>query len=290
MATVQLLKNRINLTKNNPVFLILTLRKSTNVDAIDSFTNNLVEQKALKWELNKYKQKQIQEQKQQLLLPKKFNETARQFLHEISKLRDVELCLELKNLNQFQIDNLITNSLLEENKTNFYAIIDQIMKFEKLPSQLVTLHVLQQLAETGDLVTIVKFIDLCKQDDESFWNTHGEFSHYRARCLWVQENSDLALKLLKETYSKGVGSNEVLRSAVREVFRKIIEETVEHKSEAVLIALKNVAIDLSTHYNEQHVLAYIWKSCFLSTWFSDQKIASELFANNILLRSIVGNK
>lgn len=286
------------------------LQKSTNIDAIDSFTNELVVRKTLKWELLQQKlanstkssirvspltkdETEVQRaSSKDESITKQFRNSAKQLLQDISSLGDVELCIEVENLNQYQIDHLLTSSLFEEKNRNFYEIIKQCVQYEKIPSDMVVLDVLRYLSEQGDLNTIINFIDLCSQQNRAMFDEHIEFDHFKAKCLWRLGNSDGALSLLQNLYSNwnSVTRNEDLSYSVRGIFREIVEETVEQKSEAVLITLTKVASHLSKMFAEHQILVYIWQSCFLSSWFSDQQFAIQLFDEYTVIREIIANR
>lgn len=292
MALLHLLQKSFLLqaTGKNTIILLMQLNQkyssSSNViDAIDCFTNNLVEQKTLKWHI--YKQQL--NHNQHFTMSYEFKNTARKFFEDLHNLRDIDLCIDVVNLNQQQIDHLLSQALADEKKKHFDSFITQCIEYRKIPSDDVFLIVLQYLREVGDVASVDKLIELCKLENNSLFKNHAEFGHYRARSLWVQGNSDGAIQLLKTVYSGNCTNAKVIKE-LREIFRQIIVETVENKSQAVLIGIGKVAEYLCNVYREQHVLAYIWKSCFLSEWVSDQIMAQAFFDKHKELRNIVGSR
>lgn len=281
-------------------YSLFLLQKSTNIDAIDSFTNELVVRKTLKWELLQQKltaRPQAIAQDTEALqsdssITNKLTDTAKKLIHDINSLRDVDLCIEVEKLNQYQIDHLITSALFDEKKRNFFEIINQCIQFEKMPSDVVVLDVLRYLSERGDLKTITKFIDLCSNENRTMFDENIEFNHFKAKCLWRVGNSDGALSLLKNLYSmwSTVTQNQDVSVSIRGIFREIVQETVQQKSEAVLVAVTKVASHLSKTCAEHQILVYIWQSCFLSTWFSDQQFAISLFHEHLVIREVISNR
>lgn len=276
--------------------------KSTSVDSIDSFTNDLVVRKALKWQILQQKIAPVPSTKPIkpiptaiITVPKEslshqFRSTAQKLINEISSLRDVDLCIEFETLTQYHIDHLLISALFDEKKKNFYAIIDQCIHFKKGPSERVALDVLAYLSDRGDLVYTNFFIELCSHTLPSVYKENVQFDHLRAKCMWKQGNADGGLRLLACVYVKATALKESQTLVlIRKIFQEIVEETVGNKSEAVLVAVTSVATDLSESFNEHQVLAYVWKSCFLSGWFCDQQQAVFLFEEHASIRAIVGD-
>lgn len=296
---------------------IIQLAKSTNVDAIDSFTNELVIRKALKWKILQQKITETNEITTSpipqgsaepiaiLVTPpsstssisSQFRQSAQKFFNDIQQLRDVDLCIAFETLTQFHIDHLLVSALYDEKKKNFYSIIDQCIQHGKTPSERVALDVLTYLCNIGDLLYTDSFVKHCCLHLPELAAAQLNFDHFIARCKWKQGNSDAAVKLLEQTYGNAVkaaaaaAANKcygVTVAVVQGIFREFIEETIEHKSEAVLVAIKHVAIALSDRYAEHQVLVCVWKCCFLSSWFSDQQQSNELFGKYAAIRHVVG--
>lgn len=301
---------------------IIQLAKSTNVDAIDSFTNDLVVRKALKW---KILQEKITEPTANVDPPPppphsfaepiavivtppqsslmsattishQFRQSAQKFFSDIQQLRDVDLGIAFETLNQFHIDHLLASALYDERKKHFYSIIDQCIQFGKIPSERVALDVVTYLSSIGNLLYTDRFVQHCKIHLPELSVAQLNFDHLIARCKWKHGNSDGALKLLELTYTNAVkaasaASEKPLQTIlplVQGIFREFVEETVEHKSEAVLVAITNVAVMLSRQFDDHQVLFSVWKCCFLSGWFSDQQRATELFSDHVAIRKNVG--
>lgn len=276
--------------------------KSTSADSIDSFTNDLVVRKALKWQILQQKIAPVPSSQPIKPIPTaiitvpheslshQFRSKAQKLISEISSLRDVDLCIQFETLTQYHIDHLLVSSLFDEKKKNFYAIIDQCIHFKKGPSERVAFDVLRYLSEKGDLLYTNLFIELCSQTLPSVYEENVQFDHLRAKCMWKQGNADGGLRLLTSVYIKATALKDSQTLArIRQIFQEIIVETVGKKSEAVLVAVTSVATELSETFNEHQVLAYVWKSCFLSGWFSDQQQAVLLFEEHAPIRAIVGD-
>lgn len=292
-ASLLVLQSTIKLSNKN---------KSTTADSIDSFTNDLVVRKSLKWQILQQKIAPMPSSQPIKPIPTaiitvpnetlshQFRSKAQKLISEISSLSDVDLCIEFDTLTQYHIDHLLLSALFDEKKKNFYAIIDQCILFKKGPSERVAFDVLRYLSDRGDLMYTKLFIELCSQTLPSVYKENFQFDHLLAKCMWKQGNADGGLRLLACVYVKvtALKDSQIL-VLIRQIFQEIVEETVGKKSEAVLVAVTSVATELSESFNEHQVLAYVWKSCFLSGWFCDQQQAVLLFEVHAPIRAIVGD-
>lgn len=282
--------------------------KSTNVDAIDSFTNDLVTRKSAKW-------KHLQDKllSKDLSLPigavaptettqpitaadtytGHWRNSAVKLLQELTNLRDVELELDLRKLSQQQVDHLLINALLDERKKNFYALVEQCIRVQRLPSDQVVFKVLDFLTRSADLHRTEHFARLVHSANVHLFNHHDGFSHYRARCLWHQGQWLLALDELKQSYMSMRAQRLVhMPVTLLAFFREMVDDAVHgrHGGEAVLQQTICTAQYLSDVFGENQVLAFIWQSCFLSDLFSDQQLAVQMFGDNEDVRLAVRPK
>lgn len=272
--------------------------KSTNVDAIDSFTNDLVTRKSAKW-------KQVQQKiltkdtiiapignvkADQLKLPMvdkftgQWRNSAVKLLQELTNLRDVELELDLRKLTQKQVDHLLINAMLDDRKKNFYEIVEQCIQVRRLPSELVVFDVLNFFTQSGELKRIEDFARLIQTANEDLFFRHDGFSHFRARCLWQQGHSAMALDELKKSYTN-MRALRLIQMPVTllRFFREVVEDTVEQRQndgEELLRLLMDTAQHLSNVFGENQVLTFVWQSCFLSDLFNDQQMAVQMFGEN----------
>lgn len=311
VMSLLLIQNLHSLVRSSPSVSLLVLQyalkfsnkhKSSNVDSIDLFTNDLVVRKALKWQILQQKIAPVPSSQPIKPIPTaiitvpneslshQFRSKAQKLISEISSLHDVDLCIDFETLTQYHIDHLLISALFDEKKKHFYAIIDQCIHFTKGPSERVAFDVLRYLSDRGDLVYTKLFIELCSQTLPSVYEENVQFDHIRAKCMWKQGNADGGLRLLACVYVKATALKDSQTLVlIRQIFQEIVVETVGKKSEAVLVAVTNVATELSESFNEHQVLAFVWKSCFLSVWFCDHQQAVLLFEKHAHIRAIVGD-
>lgn len=262
-----------------------TLHKSTTdevaVDAITEFTDELLSKRQLRWE--------IQQQKN--------GSTSR----HISKLKDVAnfidsikrtttksvseimfLSVDFEKLDETHIDHLVLTACHDKNNKFIEKFVDQCVDGNKVIGENSVLTMCEYFSVSSDNRTLIKLIDLCKCNNKLVYDQNCEFKHFIARNLWQKGNADGALNLLDEAFEQ---ANTTVRTSIRSIFRFIVDDTVDKKSEAVLVRLIRSAVFLQERLNEPAILVYIWKVCFLSTWFSDQVIADQLFSEYSEIRS-----
>lgn len=266
----------------------LLVRKSTHVDAIDSFTNELVSRKAIKWELfrKNFKLKDTSdEDKYSSLFSKGFSLTAS--LKDLKDLQTNPICIRVDNLDATQLDNLLMSALEERDISNLKYIIDECIKYKVLSSSLVTLNIMDYLASTGDKKLLISYIELFSGKDNRSYTKNVDCAHFIAKCLWHQGNSTEAINLLYKSFE---AASKPVRGIIKTIFCEFVEDSVGKRSEAVLVLITKIALDINNKLSEPFVLATLWKSCFTSEWFSDQQLANQLFDDHKVLRDIVAKK
>lgn len=262
--------------------------KSTNVDVIDSFTNELIERKTLKWELlRQTRQKSVATDKRELLLKSTIYRPT-ELLREITNFRENPLNVELKTLNQHQIDNLYLNAMYSENKKDLHMLVEQCVLLQKGPTNKVFVELAEYFANIGNRIFLEKIINLCSIINTELYKDYIHFIHLIAKCTWVTGNSTLSLNMMQELYAE-IEENE-MKSIFKKMMEDMVKETVGKKSEAVLVSLKNVAVYFHKEYKDNFLLAYLWNTCFQSIWYSDQQLAAELFSNYEELRKLLSNR
>jgi len=197
------------------------------------------------------------------------------------------LTVDFERLDQPHIDHLLLTACRDKNNEFIEKFVDQCCTDNKVMGERSVLTLCEYFSTLGDNQSLIKLIELCKLNDRIVYDRNCEFNHFIARNLWERGNSDGALSLLDECYQRATTS---VRKSIRLIFRYIIEDTVDKKSEAVLVRLIKSAILFHDSFNEPMPLAYIWKTCFLSAWFSDQLTADQLFCEYSEIRIIVAKR
>lgn len=282
-------------------------RKSTQLDAIDCFTNDLVTRKTQKWEelrdsLMKRQSPGNQETdaNSNVATEGKSNSTSTSFsqnvglmskgmMNDLKALRSPQLGLDIRSLSQAQLDNLLMATLEIKNKLDFLYLIRQCIRFNLLPSNEVFLSCLKYLSAQRKLQQLDALADTCRQLEHPFSQTYADLAPFRAIALWNNGNADVALMTLHRGYGVSMTSEEG-RKMARNAFRTISEETLAQKSEAVLVSLLEVARAIHREHKDIFVVACVWKQCFVSDWFCDQKSAGELFEHYKELQELVARR
>ncbi|XP_016930387.3 uncharacterized protein [Drosophila suzukii] len=279
-------------------------RKSTQLDAIDCFTNDLVTRKTQKWEelrdslMNRPTPgNQETDTNSNVATEGKVGSTSTSFsqnvglmskgmMSDLKALRSPQLGLDIRSLSQAQLDNLLMATLEIKNKLDFLYLIRQCIRCNLLPSNEVFVSCLKYLSAQRKLQQLEALADTCRQLKHPFSQTYADLAPFRAIALWNNGNVDVALMTLHRGYGVSMTSEEGRRMA-RTAFRTISEETLAQKSEAVLVSLLEVARAIHSEHKDIFVVACVWKQCFASDWFCDQKSAGELFEHYKELQELV---
>jgi hypothetical protein len=289
MSLINLANKKVINIFGNP-FIIFCLAKSTNVDAIDSFTTELVEKKTLKWNVFR-KLKPITNNTDKPIV----QYSARKIIKEIHNLRHSLMMVDLMSLSQAQIDNLVTNSMksyVSGSQEDLHNILGQCSKFERVPTDIVSLSTLKFLSSKGKAEQLNNFIALLKKVNFDFYTFNMELKHYEALCVWKNGNVDKSLNLLKAAYENHHSNNDLENehNEFQQIIEKIIEDTIGHKSEGVLIALTNLGTYFADNFQDNFMLTTIWTHCFVSEWFSDQQVAVKIFQRCEEFRNLIGQR
>ncbi|XP_013118871.2 uncharacterized protein LOC106095956 [Stomoxys calcitrans] len=278
-------------------------RKSTQIDAIDCFTNELVERKTKKWEelrgnfLKKSEADPLTNSTRTITdnsvpstssFSQNFGLMSKAVLNDLHALRSPELGLDIRSLSQAQLDNLLTSTLEIKNKVDFLYLIRQCIQWQQLPSNDVLIACLKYLSSLSRIQQIESFAEICKKINHPLSETYVDLAPFKAMAQWRSGKADLAITTLFEGYE--VSNSSEGKRMIRAAFRTIAEETLAKKSEAVLVCLMEVARSLYEKHKDIFVLACVWKQCFISDWFCDQKSASDLLSHYDELQQLVAKR
>ncbi|XP_017147830.1 uncharacterized protein LOC108159234 [Drosophila miranda] len=285
-------------------------RKSTQLDAIDCFTNDLVSRKTQKWEELR---DSLMNKKQSAALEADANSNvasgtataagegagtantsfsqnvglmSKGMMSDLKALRSPQLGLDIRSLSQPQLDNLLMATLEIKNKLDFLYLIRQCIRCNLLPSNEVFISCLKYLSTQRKLQQLEALADICRLLKHPFAHTYADLAPFKAIALWNNGNADVALMTLHRGYGVSMTTEEG-RRMIRTAFRTISEETLAQKSEAVLVSLMDVARAIHREHKDIFVVACVWKQCFVSDWFCDQKSAGELLEHYKELQELV---
>ncbi|XP_023294809.2 uncharacterized protein LOC111677843 [Lucilia cuprina] len=284
-------------------------RKSTQIDAIDSFTNELVERKSKKWEelresLMKKKEvggestltaspQQTQTKTSVANSTNSFTQSlglmSKAVINDLHAIRSPELGLDIRSLSQAQLDNLLMSTLEIKNKVDFLYLVRQCIRWQQLPSNEVLISCLKYLSSLSRIQQIESFAEICKKQSHPLSKIYADLAPFKAMAMWRSGGAEIALMTLHRGYESGAVTEDGKRM-MRAAFRTIAEETLAQKSEAVLVSLMEVARSIYNTNKDIFVVACVWKQCFVSDWFCDQKSAADLFEHYEELQQLVAKR
>lgn len=238
---------------------------ATAVDSVDLFTNDFPPQR------HKAKEK----------TPLISSYTMRYFMRNESSKG-----INIANMTSEEIENLL-QELLTKNKDKQ---ISNIMKDCMNNSKIINDYTLKKLFRFYSVIGRIDVVEILQKYtskvNPSLYRRNGEFLHYMAKAHCMKGNSENGLSILKQAYVKYEG----LRSFYRIIFRELIYDSVQNRSEASLVIFMKYVLIFSEIYNDHYPLICFWHICWSSTWFSDQTLSNELLENSAELRSIVKDK
>uniref|UniRef100_A0A0P6IVE1 Uncharacterized protein n=2 Tax=Aedes aegypti TaxID=7159 RepID=A0A0P6IVE1_AEDAE len=258
-------------------------RKSTNVDAIDSFISELMENKALKWKVLNHKQKTVPLVKSDDGLASINVQKRAPFrLTQIfDDLTSNPIVINIEPLEQTHIDNLIETAIREENERDVQLLFEQMIDYKKLPSGKVLNMLLAHFADASNREQLDKLEKLCGEVDPKFVTDNCSLLHYKAVTLWRNGNSFNSLEMFKKALAECTSES---KAVIDRLLVKIVDETIGKKSEAVLLAVIEMGEFCLNELKDEFLIGYVWERSFLSQWFSDQEAARKLFDKHERLR------
>ncbi|XP_058121380.1 uncharacterized protein LOC131282729 [Anopheles ziemanni] len=272
-------------------WLIGNQRKSTNINAIDSFISELVENKSLKWKVlnSRHRNGQPRVVPSSTSAPIK-EETIKRVPFRLTELytelTQNPLVVNISKLDVAQLDQLVATALKEQNKEDVSLLINQMLQFSKIPSLPVLHTVFKYLSDERDKETLEQLIDLCVKLQIKD-GKDCRFDHYRALCQWKFGNTFKSLESFREIIAV---SDEDQLIAVDHMLREMIDETIGKKSEAVLLAVMGLCEYCITEVKHEFPICYVWEKSFHSSWHSDQQAAKTIFDRHEPLRKAISKR
>ncbi|XP_073823506.1 uncharacterized protein [Musca autumnalis] len=272
-------------------------RKSTQIDAIDSFTNELVERKSKKWKELRGNMMSTGDNVQSTssaAVGTKSNQFSKNVglmskgvISDIQALRSPELGLDIRSLSQAQLDNLLNSTLEIKNKVDFLYLMRQCIHWQQLPSNEVLVSCLKYLSTLSRVQDIESIAEICKEQNHHLTKMYCGLAPFKSMALWRSDSAELALKTLSRGYESASKDG---KRMIRAAFRTIAEETLANKSDAVLVHLMEIARTIYEKHQDIFVIACVWKQCFVSEWFCDQKSAGDLLLRYEELQQMVAKR
>lgn len=280
--------NTTNFLHNYVIFeniFMKILKKSTRIDAIDSFTNDLVKSKKEKWENVKLFQ-EIHLKVAEKFSSAKIIPTKNIVKNNIKEFNDDNNdIITIEQLNSNQIDNFLLILINNKEYDKLFQTLEKCLEFNKKITQPIVMHIIESIDNEKDHKSFIKILlELIKINKSAI---DIQYQNIIAQYFWREGYARKSLDLLEDSYKK---SSILNRSKIRKIFRLIIQDTVNSKGEAVLLSVIKLSEDINDKYDDVFIIAYVWQTCFRSKWFSDQNIALDLFNKHKTLQELVTSK
>lgn len=240
---------------------------SLEIDALDEFTDQLVQRKSDKWEMLK---------QQKIVMKDNFY--------------NLENCdvipLDEGSISIDELNVLFKTAFEEFNQKQIMCLVNYCLQFKICPSFSVFIQILSFFSQNGDKESILKLQGLSKEVQPDATKANSNFQHYLAEATWIRGDISKALILYEDVYR----SNIFLRRRVRLMLKYLIIDIISNRSEAALVNLTDFCERLSREYRDFFPLSCVWQMCFLSSWYSDNCLALQLLERNNELCKAVLNR
>lgn len=250
-------------------------RKSTNVDALDIFTTNILSKKipaAISTPDPQTTGKDHSELQKKEVLRTKQN-------------ADLKLsATNIEDWTQAEIDRSLIVSMDCSDRKSVDQIIQRILTTKQLPSETVILRVLCYLCDdTENSMTIISnLIDVCQEKNLAFYAKSIEFAPFLSQYLWKLKRFDDALHTLNEIWINKRAKSLILRN-----YRQIIYDAVKNHDEIVRDKVITNAIKINEKFRDPILITYVWSDCFFSELFRNNQKANDLFTTHDVIRLTV---
>lgn len=243
------------------------------IDALDTFTTQLLRRKTDRWE--------------HIRVKKKMNNTkpCSTVLQQTSLSKE-DYILDISNFIEDELNDLIIKAENEDNYKLLDYIFTQCVKYEKCPTGAALQKLLSFFAQSGDKDSIKRFQILAEKINPEQYELNAKFLHYLAEAIWTRGNVQESLKLFEEVYENYV----FLRRKIKLMIKFMIVNVISDHSEATLVVIINFTEDIATKYDDYFPLACIWQACFISEWYSDQCKAAEILERHEKLCHHISNR
>ncbi|OWR46605.1 hypothetical protein KGM_202938 [Danaus plexippus plexippus] len=194
--------------------------------------------------------------------------------------------IEIANMTTDEIDNYLQDLLTKNNNQQIQSVLKECTDKRKFISEFTLKKIYRHFSILGKVNTVELLQQYCQKLDPRLYKQNGEFLHYVAKAECMRGNSEKGLSVLKLAYIKYEG----LRNFYRIIFRELINDSINNRSEASLVVFKKYVLDFSKTWDENYPLICFWHSLWCSSWFSDQMLSNELLETCPILQDIVRDK
>lgn len=157
-------------------------------NAMDNFTNRLMQQQISKWENR---------------VISKMKPTTNAIINLNTDYNNPEK-VSVKNLSIIEIDWLLQEAIDIDDNIKLIKLTKECIKYCKCPSLSVLLHVLSVCSQSGDKDTIIALVELCEKQKPNILQDNSNFEHYLAEAIWVKGNIARSLEIFEKIYRENV--------------------------------------------------------------------------------------
>ncbi|XP_058066870.1 uncharacterized protein LOC131216404 [Anopheles bellator] len=276
-------------------------RKSTKINAIDSFIIELIENKTLKWKVlnsrhrdgqpkvaeSSISERPLSQERNNMGSIQRTSFKIAKFYNEITQN---PLALNISSMDVAQVDHLISTALAEHEHEDVNLLLEQLIQFKKLPSQTTMNKLLKYVASNGEMDKLERLTVLAVDQgavDSVRITPIQRFEHYRALCQWKMGNTVKSL----ETYRHIVEKCDIDEMPVIDrILVEIIDETIDKKSEAALLSVMRLCEFCLTEHRHEFPICSLWDKSFHSIWHSDQELSKTLFDRHFAIRAVTSKR
>ncbi|XP_052873569.1 uncharacterized protein LOC128278883 [Anopheles cruzii] len=273
-------------------------RKSTKINAIDSFIIELIENKTLKWKVLNSRHRDGQPKvaesglserplSQELNNMGSIQRTSFKIAKIYNEITQNPLAVNISSMDIAQVDHLLSTALAEHEHEDVNLLLEQLIQFKKLPSPLVLNKLLKYVASNGEKDKLERLIVLAVAQGAPCITPIQRFEHYRALCQWKMGNTVKSL----ETYRQIVEKCDLDEMPVIDrIMVEIIDETIDKKSEAALLAVMRLCEFCLEEHRHVFPICHLWDKSFHSIWHSDQELSRTLFDRHVAIRAVISKR
>lgn len=243
--------------------------KSTRIDVLDVFTNDLMRKiEEIKKSRKGFIPIIVDEDKESLI--RKITS------HQVDQTLPFEHSMDIRNLSAAEMSSYVSMTIEADDRRTFNGIIEQIHRFNILPRiDLVVRSLCYLCDDTNDsMASVVRLIDVCREKNLQFYATDMEFAPFLAQYLWTTKRYDSALSVLRQT---SAGNNKKVKSIVRQNFQRILKDAITNRDESAMEKIEAFAMEILQTRTDPSLLLDVFNNCFVSTWFNDRTMATNLF-------------
>ncbi|KAF2880691.1 hypothetical protein ILUMI_25481 [Ignelater luminosus] len=241
-----------------------------STDCLDDFTTQLIQTKLNKWEVMRANRQILCSEREQVKV----------------KSHAKEITVNVEYLDVNKLGMLLRDAVEADNISYVNEIVNECIKWKRLPTVSVLLQTLSYCSQYGDKNIIATIVKLCTEVQPALLKDYYDFKHYMAKAIWVKGDINNAIIMFEDVYRNHSNS----RRTIRSMLKQLLLDAVATRGEAALLNMISFAERLLNDFKDFYPLACIWQACFISEWFTDQTLALELLEEKDGLLKVISSQ